>query len=65
MANAEKQSILGPPRDDEGPRLETGSYILRSLIKDVALSAGGDDQNVKITCVEVWSQYFPSSSNNS
>ena len=39
---------------------ETGSYILRSLIKDVALSAADDGQNVKITCVEVWSKevYF-------
>jgi hypothetical protein len=38
--------------------LETGPYILRSLIKDVALSAGGDEQSqdVRITCVEVWKE---------
>jgi len=39
------------------PRLETGPYILRSLIQDVALSADGEHENVKITCVEAWSMY--------
>lgn len=36
-------------------RLETGPYILRSLIHDVALSADADDKDVTITCVEAWS----------
>ncbi|KAH8807143.1 hypothetical protein F5884DRAFT_879848 [Xylogone sp. PMI_703] len=40
--------------NNQGPRSETGSYILRSLIKDVALSTVGDDQSLKITCVEAW-----------
>jgi hypothetical protein len=43
------------PGEESVLRLETGSYILRSLIKDVALSGEGDGGNVKITCVEVWS----------
>lgn len=38
-------------------RLETGPYILRSLIRDVALSADGDDENVTITCIEAWSMW--------
>jgi hypothetical protein len=53
MADPEKPAI---PGEELGPRLETGSYILRSLIKDVALSADDDGENVKITCVEVWSE---------
>jgi hypothetical protein len=48
--------ILPPTAGDQtAPRVETGSYILRSLIKDVALSANDDGNDVKITCVEVWS----------
>jgi vacuolar protein sorting-associated protein 3 len=35
-------------------RLDTGSYILRNLIQDVALSADGQDENIRITCVELW-----------
>ena len=42
-----QQAALSPSR------LETGPYILRSLIQDVALSADGAD-DVRITCVEVW-----------
>ncbi|TLD27480.1 TGF beta receptor associated protein-like protein 1 [Venturia nashicola] len=41
------------PEEDSALRLETGSYILRSLIKDVVLSGDGA-QHVEITCVEVW-----------
>jgi hypothetical protein len=52
MSDPEKPSL---PGEDSALRLETGSYILRCLIKDVALS-GDDAQGVKITCVEVWSQ---------
>jgi hypothetical protein len=54
MADPENPPI---PGEDSALRLETGSYILRSLIKDVALSADGEGDDVKITCVEVWSQY--------
>lgn len=35
-------------------RLETGSYVLRDLLRNVALSAEQDDDNVRITCVELW-----------
>jgi hypothetical protein len=35
-------------------RLETGSYILRSLIQGVALSQEGEDPDVRITCVEFY-----------
>jgi len=44
------------------PRLETGPYILRSLIQDVALSADGQNENTKITCVEAWRTYIISES---
>jgi len=52
MSDPEKPPL---PDEDLALRLETGSYILRSLIKDVVLSSG-DAQDVKITCVEVWSK---------
>lgn len=51
MPDLEKAPL---PEEDSALRLETGSYILRSLIKDVVLSGDGA-QDVKITCVEVWS----------
>jgi hypothetical protein len=35
-------------------RIETGSYILRSLLSNVALSAEDDEADVHITCVELW-----------
>ncbi|KAF2431401.1 hypothetical protein EJ08DRAFT_678423 [Tothia fuscella] len=53
MADPEKTPSTG---ENETLRLETGSYILRPLIKDVALSAGDSDENVKITCVEFWNE---------
>lgn len=31
-----------------------GAYVLRDLIKDVPLSADGEDSNVYITCVDAW-----------
>jgi hypothetical protein len=55
MANPEKAPL---PGEDTALHLETGSFILRSLIRDIALSADGDNQNIRITCVEVWSQYI-------
>lgn len=39
-------------------RLQTapnnGAYVLRELIRQVPLSADGDDENIHITCVEAW-----------
>jgi hypothetical protein len=37
-----------------GERLETGSYILRSLIANVALDVEGESEGVSITCVELY-----------
>ena len=36
---------------------ETGTYILRSLVKDVPLSADGEASGVSITCVELWGTF--------
>ncbi|KAI9876338.1 MAG: hypothetical protein M1830_006735 [Pleopsidium flavum] len=33
---------------------EDGTYILRSLVKDVPLSADGEASDIRITCVEHW-----------
>ena len=41
--------------DTEERPFESGSYILRRLVENVALNATGDNRNVTITCVEVWS----------
>ena len=38
-----------------GPRLEIGPYIVRTLLHDIPLSADGEEENVRITCVEAWS----------
>jgi hypothetical protein len=32
--------------------LETGPFVLRSLLEDVPLSAEGDSRDVEINCVE-------------
>jgi len=32
--------------------VETGPYVLRSLLEDVPLSAEGNDDSFEITCVE-------------
>jgi hypothetical protein len=53
MQDPEKAPL---PGEDSSLTLATGSYILRSLIKDVVLSGDGA-QDVKITCVEVWSKF--------
>jgi len=36
--------------------LQTGPYILRGLLTNVPLSEDGQEQNLKITCVEFWSE---------
>lgn len=33
--------------------IEDGPFVLRSLLQGVPLSAEGDEQNVKINCVEL------------
>ena len=58
MSDPEKAS---PPEHSSPLHLEAGPYVVRSLIKDVALSAGGDEDDVRITCVEVWGTLILSS----
>ncbi|KAF1986320.1 hypothetical protein K402DRAFT_463620 [Aulographum hederae CBS 113979] len=41
--------------DQHTSTLETGSFILRSLLSDIPLS-DGDATGVKITCVELWDE---------
>ncbi|KAF2827995.1 TGF beta receptor associated protein-like protein 1 [Ophiobolus disseminans] len=41
------QLTMRPPPQD-------GPYILRKLVSDLPLSADGDAEDVRITCVEVW-----------
>ncbi|KAF2672599.1 hypothetical protein BT63DRAFT_409703 [Microthyrium microscopicum] len=36
--------------------LETGTYVLRSLIKNIDLTADGESETVRITCVELWEE---------
>lgn len=39
--------------ENEQPDLETGPFVLRTLLKDVPLSGdGAKDDDVKINCVE-------------
>lgn len=35
-----------------------GAYVLRDLIRDVPLSADGEDRDVYITCVEAWGTFL-------
>ncbi|KAF2204915.1 hypothetical protein GQ43DRAFT_468690 [Delitschia confertaspora ATCC 74209] len=37
------------------PRPQHGAYILRELASDLPLSADGENADISITCVEVWS----------
>lgn len=36
---------------------ENGTYVLRSLVEDVPLSADGEASDVWITCVELWGKF--------
>ncbi|KLU91479.1 hypothetical protein MAPG_09998, partial [Magnaporthiopsis poae ATCC 64411] len=36
------------------PRLEPGPFVLRTLLHDVPLSADGDEEDIKINCVDYW-----------
>jgi hypothetical protein len=39
------------------PALETGPFVLRTLLADVPLSADGDGLDIQITCVEYLGRY--------
>jgi len=41
------------PKKRKGVDLETGPYVLRTLLANVPLSAEGDGDDTKINCVEV------------
>lgn len=43
------------PANPRGYHIQTGSYTLRKVLSDIPLSADGNDQDVRITCVEFWS----------
>ena len=44
-----------PPQvTDSSADGSTGAYVLRDLIRDVPLSADGEDSSVYITCVDAW-----------
>lgn len=47
--SASTQLVARPPPQE-------GAYILRKLASDLPLSADGEAKDVRITCVEVWSQ---------
>ncbi|EJT71586.1 hypothetical protein GGTG_10841 [Gaeumannomyces tritici R3-111a-1] len=36
------------------PRLEPGPFVLRTLLHDVPLSADGDEEDIRINCVDYW-----------
>lgn len=44
----------------EGAIWETGPYVFRSLLKDIPLSANGDQHDVRINCVEFFGEMAPS-----
>ena len=55
MAPTEGSSAL----TERGPApYESGTYILRSLVQDVPLSADGEASDFWITCVELWGKFW-------
>lgn len=52
-----------PAQDQAAPRkkrreaLESGPFVLRSLLEDVPLSADGDGEGIVINCVEFWGMF--------
>lgn len=50
--DAKDPEELRSPRKVERATLETGPYVLRSLLEDLPLSADGDRNDIEITCVE-------------
>lgn len=49
-----------PPAQNPGrAALEAGPYVLRTLLKDVPLSADGANDDVKINCVDYLGAYVP------
>lgn len=54
------QDAKKPPQNPTYSNLETGPYVLRTLLKDVPLSADdGNDDDIKINCVEYLGSPFP------
>lgn len=39
---------------DSGLTLESGPFVLRSLLDNIPLSADGTDEDIKINCVEYY-----------
>ncbi|KAK0658230.1 hypothetical protein DIS24_g4915 [Lasiodiplodia hormozganensis] len=50
------QATASPTSPRPGSHIQTGSYTLRKLLSDIPLSADGNDQDVRITCVEFWDE---------
>ncbi|KKY15838.1 putative tgf beta receptor associated protein 1 [Diplodia seriata] len=50
------QATASPTSPRSGNHIQTGSYTLRKLLSDIPLSADGNDQDVRITCVEFWNE---------
>jgi hypothetical protein len=38
--------------------VERGPFVLKTLLKDVPLSADGDRQDIVINCIEYWGMYY-------
>jgi hypothetical protein len=38
--------------------LESGPFVLKSLLEDVPLSADGDGEDIVINCVEFWGMFY-------
>ncbi|TLD11388.1 hypothetical protein PgNI_05803 [Pyricularia grisea] len=47
-------TILGEGAALTKPPLEAGPFVLRNLLHDVPLSADGDDERIRINCVDYW-----------
>ena len=63
---SDAQYADAPSRKDDRPTqnpsraaLEAGPYVLRTLLKDVPLSADGANDDVKINCVDYLGAYVP------
>ena len=55
MASDAQYADAQSHKDDPNPNraaLEAGPYVLRTLLKDVPLSADGANDDVKINCVD-------------
>lgn len=52
MEEKDADELLSGFRKRKRTPVETGPYVLRSLLADVPLSAEGDNEDLEITCVE-------------